>query len=626
MKRVLSLVAASALLASAANAATIIVEAPVEVDTIWTSDNEYVLRGFVFVKSGATLMIESGTVVRGEPGTGAAASALVVTREGKIFALGTKAEPIIFTALDDPMDGSWTPDQGGAWGGLVVLGSAPINSNDSGTGTAPGLENPVEGIPAAFGNDRVYGGEDADDSSGIIRYVSIRFGGSILGPDNEINGLTLGGVGRKTIIEFIEVFGNADDGVEFFGGNVSLRNAVVAFQGDDGFDYDLGWGGYGQFWFNISNAVINTANDSFEPDNGAEMDGQVNSQEGSIGGATIFNATYWGPGDGAGRALRTRDNAFSKYFNSLFGGWTDEAVRIDEDSAARINPDDPATAIELANSLFDENSFAGTSADDLSHGDEEVSEGDLGENDDEAYLFDAAFNNLVADPMLRGISRGDSNLVTGIVQGDGMLDPRPMPGSPALSGGAVVPDPDAGGAFFARTTFRGAFSADNNWMTGWTYLDLAGYLPEDPVTTTESKAANVSMRLDVAAGTSATAGFVITGEEARPVLIRAVGPALEDRGVPNFMSDPRFTVNRTIRGEIVELDMVDNWMDATHAEITEMVTVEVGGQAASLLDVDDTASASAIYSLAPGVYTVVVENVDDADGNVLIEVFDLGSL
>ncbi|MFT4779797.1 MAG: hypothetical protein ACI923_002340, partial [Flavobacteriales bacterium] len=197
--------------------------------TTWTADNNYILDGLVFVNSGQALTIEAGTVVKGMAGTGADASALVVARGGQLFANGTDIAPIIFTFENDPLDGSTPWDTRGQWGGLIVLGDAILNST-------PG-ESQVEGIPDTEARG-LYGGENDNDNSGSITYISIRHGGTDIGAGNEINGLTLGGVGAETVIEHVEVVSNADDGIEFFGGTVSIKWAVVAFCGDDSFDYD----------------------------------------------------------------------------------------------------------------------------------------------------------------------------------------------------------------------------------------------------------------------------------------------------------------------------------------------------------------------------------------------------
>ena len=209
----------------------------------WTRDRDYLLNGFVFVNDGQILTIEAGTVIRARTGQGSLASALIVARGGKIIAEGAKTDPIIFTVEGDDLEGSVPLEARGLWGGLIILGNATINTESG--------EAMIEGIPVSEPRG-VYGGIDDDDNSGILRYVSIRHGGTNIGEGNEINGLTLGGVGRQTIIDHVEVISNADDGVEFFGGDVNCKNLVVAFCGDDAFDMDQGYHGKGQFWLGIN--------------------------------------------------------------------------------------------------------------------------------------------------------------------------------------------------------------------------------------------------------------------------------------------------------------------------------------------------------------------------------------
>lgn len=204
----------------------------------WTKDMDITLEGFVFVNEGQQLIIEEGVVVKFKTGQGATASALIVARGGKIVANGTKEEPIIFTSELDDLNNSLPKDTTGLWGGLIILGNAPLNTNNG--------EDFIEGIPANEPR-ALFGGDDADDNSGKLFFISIRYAGTSLYEGNEINGLTLGGVGAKTIIENIEVLNCADDGVEVFGGNVNLKNIVIVNANDDSFDFDMGYQGYVQF-------------------------------------------------------------------------------------------------------------------------------------------------------------------------------------------------------------------------------------------------------------------------------------------------------------------------------------------------------------------------------------------
>jgi hypothetical protein len=231
----------------------------------FTKNVYWVLGGRVKVTKGATLTIEAGTLIKGRTGTGSNATALLVARGSKIIAEGTAALPIIFTAFADNLTpasivaGNFSSpnlanDLNGQWGGLIVLGNAPIS--------ASAAQVQIEGIPTSDA-DGLYGGTVAADNSGILKYISIRHGGSLIGAGNEINGLTLGGVGSGTVIENIEVVANQDDGIEFFGGTVSVKNALIWNSFDDALDSDQAWNG------TVDNFVIVNPNTG----SGFELDG-----------------------------------------------------------------------------------------------------------------------------------------------------------------------------------------------------------------------------------------------------------------------------------------------------------------------------------------------------------------
>ena len=268
----------------------------------WTKDKQYTLEGFVFVNDGQVLTIEAGTVIRFKAGQAENASALVVSRGGKIIANGTAEEPIIFTSEDDDLDGSVADNERGLWGGLIILGNAPINME--------GGEASVEGIPIAEPRG-IYGGVDENDNSGVLNYVSIRHGGTNIGDGNEINGLTLGGVGNETEIDYVEIISNEDDGVEIFGGTVNLKHMVVSGCGDDAFDYDLGWSGNGQFWLGVQSNYI--GDNLIEAGGGVEP---VNGLPYSL--PNIFNTTLIGNANTSeGASVKFANNAGGILANSV---------------------------------------------------------------------------------------------------------------------------------------------------------------------------------------------------------------------------------------------------------------------------------------------------------------------
>ena len=217
-------------------------------DVTWYSDSVYTLRGRIAVKTGGTLTIQPGCIIKGEPGSGANGSCLIVAQGAKIYAYGTAAKPIIFTSTADSikpgqlvspnLDETFT----GLWGGLIICGYAPISATISPV--------QIEGIPVTDVNG-LYGGLDSLDNSGVLQYVSIRHGGTNIGQGNEINGLTLGGVGMGTTIDHVEVVANQDDGIEVFGGNVGIRYTLVWNQQDDAFDLDQAYSGFFNHYISV---------------------------------------------------------------------------------------------------------------------------------------------------------------------------------------------------------------------------------------------------------------------------------------------------------------------------------------------------------------------------------------
>ncbi len=287
-------------------------------DIIWRIEGRYV------VPDGITLTIQEGTILQGGPGQGANASVLIVARGGTILAEGTADQPIIFTAAGDNIQLGETAgtnldeNDRGLWGGVIVLGRAPSSFE----GDAP--EWQIEGIPANDPNGR-YGGDIPNDNSGILKYVSIRHGGTLIGEGNEINGLTLGGVGNGTVIDHIEVVANVDDGIEWFGGTVNSSNLVVWSCGDDAFDLDQAYSG------TISN-ILGVQGDN--SDHAFEIDGPEGTLEGSF---TINDATLIGNLDAVnGEYADYRDGAMGATNNVYAIGFkTDSDVELDNNGVAQ---------------------------------------------------------------------------------------------------------------------------------------------------------------------------------------------------------------------------------------------------------------------------------------------------
>ena len=411
--------------------------------TTWTSDKEYHLDGYVFVESGGVLTIEAGTVVKGinSPSTGDQSSALIIARGARINAVGSADQPIIFTAeLDDVTDGTdLTKEDKGLWGGLVILGSATV-------GVDGGVQN-IEGIPSTEGRAE-YGGSNEADNSGTLKYVSIRHGGSKLEANNEINGLTLGGVGSETIIDYVEVFANLDDGIEWFGGTVNVKHVAVSFCGDDSFDYDQSWNGLGQFWFTIQDNLSNRA---------GEWDGSEAADLGPKVSPILSNCTFIGAGmfsdnEDNNDALRIREDAAVHLYNSVFTGFARDAIRIDNDNPGADSYDRfLAGDISFTNNIFFDFGSGSTFNEiaDVDGGDQSLIINHLNER-----------NNAIDDPGIGGISR----------QPNGGLDPRVDASGVAWNGAVALEDP-----FFDDVSYRGAFGNAENWADRWTALASMGF-------------------------------------------------------------------------------------------------------------------------------------------------------
>jgi hypothetical protein len=276
-----------------------------------TNDRVWELNGRTTVASGATITIEEGTIIKGLSGQGANASVLIIARGASIMANGTSSSPIIFTstadniALGESVGPNLDQNDRGLWGGLIVLGNAPSSLR----GDVESVQ--IEGIPASDTNG-LYGGSNAADNSGVLNYVSIRHGGTNIGEGNEINGLTLGGVGTGTTISNIEVVANVDDGVEFFGGTVNASNLFVWAVGDDAIDIDQAYSG------TITNAGVVLGDIS---DHAFEIDGPEGSLMGSftINDATIFGNMNTPNGEYAdyrSRAMGATNNVFATGFKA----------------------------------------------------------------------------------------------------------------------------------------------------------------------------------------------------------------------------------------------------------------------------------------------------------------------
>ena len=426
----------------------------------WTKDKTYLLDGLVFLEEGGVLNIEPGTVVKFTPRADVGnPSALVITRGARINADGRADAPIIFTAEDDDVNDNndLGPEDNALWGGIVLLGKGVTQKNGN-------SEVSVEGIPTTEPRG-LYGGADNTDNSGTLRYVSIRHGGRLLTSGNELNGLTLAAVGSRTTLEYIEIYANSDDGIEFFGGAPNLKHAVVAFAEDDSFDWDEVYSGQGQFWFSIQRPDI--------ADAGGELDGSTPDDLVPYSNPTVYNWTHIGSGAGATASNPVgwlfRAGTAGKVANSIVTEMKNKAIEVQDKNSGTNDSHQKLKNGELiiANNLFWANG-SNNQIDASSTGIIRITSGQPTQDDPNGTdLINhlVSNKNAIADPGIASVSRTQ----------DGGLDPRPSSAGAAYNTdlAAIPTDP-----FFTEVNYKGAFSANSDelWIHGWTALYNNGHL------------------------------------------------------------------------------------------------------------------------------------------------------
>ena len=465
---------------------------------VLTCDKTYIIDKKIYIDSLQTLTIAPGTVLKGRtapdlsgtPGTPdpAKASALIITRGGKIIADGSADCQIVFTAEADPMDGTYAVSNIGKWGGLTLLGTATNNLLLSKNGpfvaggvgklaVATGL-GIVEGFATAH-HENQYGvnltaGQsfNDNDNSGILRYVSVRHSGANLAVGAEINGITLGSVGRGTTLEHIEIVSCADDNVEFFGGTVNIKYLSTIFGNDDMVDYDLGWSGKAQFIFGMKSDLTSSP----DSDNGFEADsddGRSNQNPRSI--PVFYNVTLIGNAkttissdNSAIAAINAKDLTGGEFYNSVFANWKN-GFNIVKDLGARTGGSEAyhnwsATAGNGTNILKVKcNTFVGVT--------NPLTVGGSVDNvltiDSDQFAADG--NVVVAGNTLPGFDYAYTiNTATNAITVKNDLTPNP---ALAITG---CPTPMDG--FFKYANYRGAFSpnVNENWLSDWSYSKMLG--------------------------------------------------------------------------------------------------------------------------------------------------------
>jgi len=531
--------------AGAADAATDVPASDISTSTTWTKANSpYRLKGQVYVTNGASLTIEAGVIVASLP---ADQGSLAITRGSKIYVMGTKDEPVIMTSTNDtnagdgPGSGTWR-EACLEWGNLTVMGDALIaNSYISGnTATPTGLnESPMEGLTDPV--KRLYGGDNDEDDSGEIHYLSLRYGGKVIGLANELNGLSLGGIGRATDIDHVEIMNNVDDGIEIWGGTVNLKYVSIWNIGDDSFDVDQGWRGKAQFGLIVQGYSIDASQGSGVGDNCLEIDGAEDSDAQPVTTASIYNFTVIGQpatSNGGDGGTTWRDNARVQYRNCIFMNVGGKVVRFD-------NLDGDGAQGYGHNGTL---SWAATWTTDYSHSHDWAStvnrygasepaatdfrhpqmlyqaqvDGKLAEIKDSVFfqnansaayteatargVFDVANNNVQepANSPIQGITRllnGGAGETKGGHTMYRVLSLNPCAANDALTSVNTAP----ADGFFTPVKFRGAFSKDNNWLAGWTAADEFGLIvtamnAADPTATGELAKVETKTTFDTVAG------------------------------------------------------------------------------------------------------------------------------
>lgn len=420
-----------------------------------SADTAYILTGIYYVDSLAVINIAPGTVILGDSSSG---GTLCIKRGGKIYANGTVDRPIVFTTRNNPGD-----RRVGQWGGIILLGSARNNQS---------LNQTIEGglHPSA-----VYGGTNDNDSSGVVRYVRIEYGGIPFLPDNEVNGLTMGSIGRRTVIEYVQTSFNNDDGFEWFGGTVSGRYLVSWRNLDDDFDSDFGWSGRVQFGYALRDPAIFDAStgsnsNGFETDNMGGSSGPWPARPTTSG---IFcNMTLIGPASDTSQygsispkhdyALFIRRRSSISIYNSLFAGYRHGLVLRNDSTQWNASVD----SLQIRNTSIQAGrrtvgvdtpptSFSGT--------------GGFNGFNAETWFLTSGWGNIGTaprQPAAVGLSAAAFVLGVG-------TDPRPALGSEPVTAGTNFSSPRLNG--LVTTTYRGAFDPalpmNQQWTAGWTNFD-----------------------------------------------------------------------------------------------------------------------------------------------------------
>lgn len=377
-------------------------------DITLTKNTQWILSGGVFIggdkTDNATLTINPGTKIFGQQG----ADYLWIRRGSKIMSEGTPDNPVVMTG---PLQQS-----AGEWGGLVIAGYAPVNGCNEDVALCEVVFEAV--------TSESYGGNEPNDNSGLLKYTQILFAGFAVRPDEELNGLTLNGVGARTVIDFVQVHAGLDDGVEMFGGTVQMKHLVLTHIGDDSLDWGIGWRGKAQY------VLVQQAAD--DGDRGIEADNNGDNPDlDPRSKPTLSNLTMIGSAVGSQGALLRRGTGVN-IWNSVFTGFGSSCLKLDGE-ATYVNagaPGDLTGELTMVHSYVDcTTNFSDGKGATFAVGD----------------WFNTQMMNKAADPILNGY--------------------LPGVGSPLPTGGMPVGD-----SFFDSVSYVGAFAdANDDWTKEWTF-------------------------------------------------------------------------------------------------------------------------------------------------------------
>lgn len=429
----------------------------------------YKLRGLVYVTSGAILTIEPGTKIVGETGKN---GGLIITRSSKIIADGTADKPIVFTSE------AASPKRGD-WAGVVLLGNAPTNASFNGTAGVGEIEG---GINNSDGLG-LYGlglSSNVTDNSGILRYVRIEYAGYAFLPDKEINGLTFGGVGNGTVIDYVQVSYANDDSFEWFGGTVNCKHLISFRTLDDDFDTDNGFSGQVQFGISLRDSAVAdiSKSEAFECDNdanGSDLKTTVTSIAGTNGvnivpvrtSAVFSNMTILGPkvtSATVGNSLflagaQLRRNCEESIMNSLILGWSDGTLNgLLIDASKGIPTDNNLSPNGALN--FQNNIITGAPANTVNYAASSTSPTGATKASITAWVNTTAYNNIMLA----------NNTDAGLTAPFNYTSPDFNPTSAAVPAatGATFTNARLTNSFFTPVTYKGACAVGDTWWKTWT--------------------------------------------------------------------------------------------------------------------------------------------------------------